>query len=67
MLQAENSIALTLEKGSSAIATTQITVPSEVYALIKRENIRVVDFKFTDLFGQWQHFSVPASEVVPKD
>ncbi len=36
---------------------------AEVYEALKRENIRIVDFKFTDLFGQWQHFSIPTGEL----
>ena len=33
--------------------------PSDVTKLIKDKGIEVVDVKFTDLFGQWQHFSLP--------
>ncbi|HMT20521.1 MAG TPA: glutamine synthetase beta-grasp domain-containing protein, partial [Promineifilum sp.] len=33
--------------------------PADVIKLIKDKNIEVVDVKFTDLFGQWQHFSLP--------
>ncbi len=31
--------------------------------LIKDRNIRIVDLKFVDLPGQWQHFTVPVAEV----
>jgi glutamine synthetase len=31
--------------------------------LIKDHNIRIVDLKFTDLPGLWQHFTVPVAEV----
>src|SRR5688500_5172083 len=33
--------------------------PAEVSAAIAAQDIEFVDIKFTDLYGQWQHFSVP--------
>jgi glutamine synthetase len=33
--------------------------PSDVMAFIKENNVDIVDVKFTDVFGQWQHFSMP--------
>lgn len=36
---------------------------SSVHALIKKKNIQIVDLKFNDLPGLWQHFSIPASEL----
>ena len=33
--------------------------PADVIQLIQDKDIKVVDVKFTDLFGQWQHFSLP--------
>ena len=33
--------------------------PADVTKLIEEKGIEVVDVKFTDLFGQWQHFSLP--------
>ncbi len=35
--------------------------PKDVEKLIADKKIEVVDVKFTDLFGQWQHFSIPIS------
>jgi glutamine synthetase len=35
----------------------------EVIAFAKENEVRIVDFKFTDLPGMWQHFSIPASEL----
>jgi glutamine synthetase len=35
------------------------TTPQDVLAAISENDIKMVDFKFTDLFGQWQHFTVP--------
>jgi len=36
---------------------------SGVHSLIKKKNIEIVDLKFNDLPGLWQHFSIPASEL----
>ena len=35
---------------------------SKVTQLIKDNNIRIIDLKFCDLLGQWQHFSLTAGE-----
>src|SRR3989338_1068203 len=32
--------------------------------VIKKNNIQVVDLKFNDLPGLWQHFSIPAAEII---
>jgi glutamine synthetase len=32
---------------------------SGVHSLIKKKNIQIVDLKFNDLPGLWQHFSIP--------
>ena len=37
--------------------------PKEVLALIKQENVRIVDLRFMDFPGMQQHFSVPVSEI----
>ena len=37
--------------------------PSDVVALAKEEGVQIVDFKFMDLPGMWQHFSIPATEL----
>src|SRR3982750_4260950 len=31
--------------------------------LVKKSKIEIVDFKFVDVPGLWQHFSIPASEL----
>ena len=33
--------------------------PADVSAAIAAQGIEFIDIKFTDLYGQWQHFSVP--------
>ena len=49
-------------------STTMTSVTKEqivlVNTLIKKKNIQIVDFKFNDLPGLWQHFSIPAPELV---
>ncbi len=37
--------------------------PKEAVDFAKKNNARIVDMKFTDLLGSWQHFSVPVSEL----
>ncbi|MCF8025479.1 MAG: type I glutamate--ammonia ligase [Desulfobacteraceae bacterium] len=40
-----------------------MTQPKNVLDLIKQEGIRVVDIRFMDFPGIWQHFTVPVSEM----
>lgn len=37
--------------------------PKDVLKLIKDQGIQIVDTRFTDLFGGWQHYSIPASRL----
>jgi len=37
--------------------------PTAVIAFARDQGIKFVDFRFSDLLGQWQHFSVPLSEL----
>ncbi|MBT5793809.1 MAG: glutamine synthetase, partial [Deltaproteobacteria bacterium] len=37
--------------------------PKEAVAFAKQNKARVIDLKFMDLLGSWQHFSVPTSEL----
>ncbi len=37
--------------------------PQDVLDMIRENNVKIVDFRFTDYPGLWQHFSVPAEEV----
>jgi len=38
-----------------------MTTSTDVMNMIKARDLKFVDVKFTDLFGQWQHFSMPAA------
>jgi len=35
----------------------------DVLSMIKREGVEIVDLRFMDFPGMWQHFSIPAREV----
>src|SRR5437899_4881940 len=39
------------------------TSPKEVIARAKEQGVKIVDLRFTDLPGTWQHFSIPVSEL----
>jgi glutamine synthetase len=41
--------------------------PKDVLALIKEHDIKMVDVRFTDMPGTWQHFSLPASTLSEDD
>ncbi len=43
-----------------------MTTPSDVMNLIKEKNLEIVDVKFTDVFGQWHHFSMPVEAFEPE-
>jgi len=40
-----------------------ITTPKEILELMKNEGVEVVDLRFMDFPGLWQHFSIPAREL----
>ncbi len=39
----------------------------QVTGLIKKNNIQIIDLKFNDLPGLWQHFSIPPDELTEMD
>jgi glutamine synthetase len=41
--------------------------PEEVAKLIEKEKVQIVDLKFNDLPGLWQHFSIPPRELKELD
>ena len=43
--------------------TKTIKTPAEVLDLVREKKLDIVDFKFTDLPGTLQHFSIPAGEL----
>ncbi|MDY6988335.1 MAG: type I glutamate--ammonia ligase [Thermodesulfobacteriota bacterium] len=42
---------------------SELTTPKEVIALIEKEGVEIVDLRFMDFPGLWQHFSVPPREI----
>jgi len=40
-----------------------IKTAKDVLNLIKEENVEIVDLRFMDFPGMWQHFSVPIREI----
>jgi glutamine synthetase len=40
-----------------------LTTPKEVIAYAREQGLKIVDFKFVDLPGTWQHFSSPIEEL----
>ncbi|MGE3312207.1 MAG: type I glutamate--ammonia ligase [Limisphaerales bacterium] len=40
-----------------------MSTPKQVLELAKKSGARMVDVKFVDTFGTWQHFSVPTHEL----
>ncbi len=45
------------------VARGTTTDPGAVIAFARDQGVRIVDVRFTDLIGSWQHFSVPISEL----
>ena len=43
--------------------TTPKSRPADVIRDAQERGIKIVDLRFTDLFGSWQHFSVPVGEL----
>ncbi len=44
-------------------APTKLTSPKEVIAFAKQQGVKIVDYKFVDLPGTWQHFSAVITEL----
>src|ERR1700739_1338989 len=37
--------------------------PAEIRAMAKNAGVKIVDFRFIDLPGMWQHFSIPVEDL----
>jgi glutamine synthetase len=46
-----------------ATKTKNSTENEKVLALVKERGVKIVDYKFTDMLGQWQHFSSTIGEL----
>jgi glutamine synthetase len=40
--------------------------PADVIAMAKEKGAKVLDLRFMDLFGTWQHFTIPISHLTPE-
>jgi len=38
----------------------KLNSPQDVVNFIKKEDVKVIDLRFMDFPGLWQHFSIPA-------
>ena len=45
------------------VARGTTTDPGAVIAFARDQGVRIVDVRFTDLIGSWQHFSIPIAEL----
>ncbi len=45
------------------ISDRAIANPSQVIEFCRSQEVQIVDFRFTDLPGTWQHFSAPTTEL----
>ena len=62
-----STLVSTKDKEEEILEATRPSTPDEIKSFIQKNNIQVVDLKFNDLPGLWQHFSIPASELVDYD
>ena len=53
----------TTVRPSAPLRSSPSSEVQKVLDLIKAKNIQVVDVKFCDLPGTWQHFSIPAATL----
>src|SRR5438105_12356458 len=53
---------MAIDQGVRAKTGTRADAQS-VIDLAHKQGLRIVDFKFVDLIGTWQHFSIPVSEL----
>jgi glutamine synthetase len=51
------------ERPATAAPPTPQVSPKDVISKAKKEEVKIVDLRFVDLPGQWQHFSIPVEEL----
>ncbi|HEY3116336.1 MAG TPA: glutamine synthetase beta-grasp domain-containing protein, partial [Chloroflexota bacterium] len=54
-----------IDRSSVAVPTVDKAAVDKTIALAKDRGIKIVDFKFIDLPGLWQHFSIPVRDLTP--
>jgi glutamine synthetase len=60
---ASDTAGRTAQRGSLDGVTAPTTSVAEVYERARAAAVSIVDLRFVDLPGQWQHFSVPVKEL----
>jgi glutamine synthetase len=45
---------------------TSLSTPKSIIEMARQKGARMVDLKFVDTFGLWQHFSMPIAELTEK-
>jgi len=61
----DESLAVRVLEGSPTMSPTSNTQakPKDVIRDAREHGIKIVDLRFTDLLGSWQHFSIPVGEM----
>jgi glutamine synthetase len=54
---------LTIERPATAAPAVPKSSPKDVLKLAKEQQVKIVDLRFVDLPGTWQHFSIPVEEL----
>src|SRR5258706_1472623 len=54
-----------IDRSNGAVPTVDKAAVDKTIALVRDRGIKIVDFKFIDLPGLWQHFSIPARDLTP--
>ncbi len=54
---------LTVERPATAAPAIPKTSPKDVIKKAKDNDVKIVDLRFVDLPGTWQHFSIPVEEL----
>ena len=52
-----------MPKVKKRVAEAKRANPRDVIDLCQRKGVQIVDLRFCDLPGAWQHFSIPADEL----
>ncbi len=55
------------DREDEQLKASRPSTPEDVKRYIQKHNVQVVDFKFNDLPGLWQHFSIPAADLTEFD
>jgi Glutamine synthetase len=53
----------TSQKEGFEVAKRNLRSPQDVIRMAKEAGVQIVDLRFTDLPGTWQHFSIPVRDL----